>query len=83
MADAGDDTLVFLRFWDTEEYDSSRISIELGNFTHILNEMYVKGKVAKCGFSGYIDNLLATPIVIRGAVLGSPKTIGGSTPTIK
>ena len=54
LADGSDAGLHFLRFWDTETYDPSRINMEVDNVRAGLGEAFVEAKAARYGFARYI-----------------------------
>ena len=80
LADGSDAGLHFLRFWDTEAYDPSRINMEVDTVRAELDELFLEEKATSHGFTRFILDTLAQPILIPGTVLGGEAKVICSTP---
>ena len=85
MADASDECLGLLRFFDTGTYDLADVSFEIQTFMSRLHVLYNEGQVFDA--EGYTKHCLLMLEKSRGFVLnGQPRTLGGPdkvTPAVK
>lgn len=77
LADAGDDGLEFLRYFDTEAFDVSRLPLEIENLRSKLDVLYIQGQVELQGFTRFMLEFLKESIALPSSVLGQHKTLGG------
>jgi hypothetical protein len=76
VADAGADGMAFKNFWDSEQSDPARSSMEIETFRAKLSAMWVDGHCVGVGFTAHMIGLLREPVTLPSSAVGFPKTIG-------
>ena len=76
LADLSDECLLFVRVYDSEDYEASFMHHSCMAFVSKLRWLYVKGHAWELGYAAHVLEQLKTP---RGFALdGQPRTIGGT-----
>jgi len=70
LADEGDEGLLLVRFFDTEEMDPAQISAMLEEFRQRVEALYVKGAAWNQGFTKIGRDLYQEPLFIPAAASG-------------
>ena len=70
LADAGQQTQLLLRFWDTEHFDAAGINAAIQRFVHTVNVMFVKKQVGEIPMS-YTSIMIKMMMQPRTLVVGN------------
>ncbi len=68
LADAGDESIIMVRSWDTERADLAETAFNLARFIARIEFLFVQGQCVKCGYTKVMLEFLKKPIVytVRG-----------------
>ena len=79
MADAAQQGLYLVRYWDDPDLDPATIPTELNAFVCKIKMLFLKGHCVKMGHTHHMIKFLSTPILVpKQATGGRLKTIGGT-----
>ncbi len=75
LADAGDESLMLARYYDTGRHDPATALQKQDEFRMRIDFLFVRGKCFTTGFTNYALEVLRRPYTV--IVRNTPKTIGG------
>ncbi len=74
MADAGDETLILLRFLESEQHEKARLALELGRFLHRVDILFKEKECWQTGYTAHMLDVIRRPVTVF--VSGSAKALG-------
>ena len=75
MADASDESMIFIRFNDAENYDATELASEAHAFLHRATVLFDRGECFNSGYTRFMADSLREPVSLFFA--GNNKVLGG------